>query len=309
MKVLVTCPPMLSRIEEFEHIFKEKGISIDCPEVKQTLSVKELKNLLPNYDGWIIGDDPANQEVLEAGKKGRLKAAVKWGVGVDNVDFSAAKTLSIPIENTPGVFGEEVADIATGYVIGLARQTFAIDRAVRRGDWVKPSGISLSGKTVALVGFGDIGRNTAKRLQAAGMNIIVYDPYLQIQSGIEVETALWPQRIIEADFIVLTCSLNKSNQHMIDHSILSATKVGVRIINVARGGLIEEEALIEALTSGQVHSVALDVFENEPLPDNSPLRQYQQCILGSHNASNTVDAVRRATHQSIEKLFKLLGVA
>jgi D-3-phosphoglycerate dehydrogenase len=99
----------------------------------QTLSVEELKELVPQHDGWIIGDDPATREVFMAGKAGKLKAAVKWGIGVDNVDFDACKDLGIPIVNTPNMFGGEVADIAVGYVIALARETFQIDDGIRQG--------------------------------------------------------------------------------------------------------------------------------------------------------------------------------
>ncbi|MEB3179501.1 MAG: phosphoglycerate dehydrogenase [Nostocaceae cyanobacterium] len=309
MKVLVTCPPMLRLIDEFKPIFSAKGIEIFCPDVVQTLSVEELKSLVPQYDGWIIGDDPANKEVFAAGKAGKLKAAVKWGVGVDNVDFIAAKNLDIPVTNTPRMFGAEVADIAMGYVIALARQTFLIDRGVRDGKWLKPSGISLADKTVALVGFGDIGRNTAKRLLAADMHVIAYDPYFQPAQGLEVvQSAKWPDRLEEADFIVLTCALTPENKHMLNAETLAKAKPGVRIVNVARGPLIDETALIAALASGQVHSAALDVFEVEPLPMDSPLRQFEQCIFGSHNGSNTVDAVRRASEKAIALLFDFLGV-
>lgn len=146
MKVLVTCPPMLRMIDEFRPLFLAKGIELTTPNVVQTLSVDELKQLVPQHDGWIIGDDPATRDVFTAGKAGNLKAAVKWGIGVDNVDFAACKELDIPIINTPNMFGGEVADIAVGYVIGLARETFLIDRGVRKGEWLKPAGISLSGK-------------------------------------------------------------------------------------------------------------------------------------------------------------------
>ena len=308
MKVLITCPPMLGRIDEFKSIFEAKSIDIFCPDVKQTLSEAELIELLPDYDGWIIGDDPANRVVFEAGKKGKLKAAVKWGVGVDNVDFEAAKDLGIPISNTPRMFGGEVADVAVGYVIALARQTFEIDRQVRAGHWIKPCGMSLAGKTVALVGFGDIGRNTAKRLLAFELNVIAYDPYFQAQADLSaVESAVWPQRVEEADFIVVTCALTSDNYHLLNADIFRKVKPGVRVVNVARGPLIDETALIDALSSGQVHSAALDVFEVEPLPTDSRLRSFDQCIFGSHNGSNTVDAVRRASHQAIELLFQYLG--
>lgn len=308
MKVLITCPPMLGQIDKFRSLFSAKGIEIHCPDVVQTLSEKELKTLLPNYDGWIIGDDPATQAVFAAGKTGRLKAAIKWGVGVDNVDFAAAKDLGIPVTNTPRMFGAEVADIAMGYVVGLARQTFSIDRAIRQGHWIKPAGISLAGKTVALIGFGDIGQNTAKRLLAAEMRVIVYDPHFQPVAELAVENAVWPQKIGEADFIVLTCALTDNNYHMITHETLTASKSGVRIVNVARGPLIDEAALIDALISGKVHSAALDVFEAEPLSINSQLRQFDQCIFGSHNASNTIDAVHRASYQAITYLFDFLGI-
>lgn len=310
MKVLVTCPPMIGLIDKFKPLFSEKGIDVDCPNVVQTLSVDELKSLVPHYDGWIIGDDPATKEVFLAGKLGKLKAAVKWGVGVDNVDFVAAKELNIPIANTPRMFGSEVADIAIGYVIGLARQTFLIDRGVRAGKWLKPSGISLAKKTVALLGFGDIGRNTAKRLLSADMRVIAYDPYFQEVAGLEaVESAQWPNRLDEADFIVLTCALTSDNWHILNKETLNQAKKGLRIVNVARGPLIDEVALAEALESGQVHSAALDVFEVEPLPEQSPLRQFEQCIFGSHNGSNTVDAVERASERAIALLFEFLGVS
>jgi len=309
MKVLITCPPMLGLMGEFKPLFDTKGIQVDCPQVTQTLSEEELKVLVPHYEGWIIGDDPATRAVFQAGKNGKLKAAVKWGVGVDNVDFSAAKDLGIPVTNTPRMFGAEVADIAMGYVIGLARQTFSIDREVRAGKWHKPAGISLADKTVALVGFGDIGRNTARRLLASDMRVIAYDPYFQVvQELAAVQPTIWLERLEEADFIVLTCALTAENRHLVNASTLAQTKPGVRIINVARGSLIDEIALEEALASGHVQSAALDVFELEPLPETSPLRKYDQCIFGSHNASNTVDAVRRASDKAVHLLFDALGV-
>ena len=309
MKVLVTCPPMLGMIDSFRHIFEEKGIELSAPNVVQTLSVKELKEIVPQHDGWIIGDDPATREVFEAGSAGKLKAAVKWGIGVDNVDFDACKDLNIPIINTPDMFGREVADIAVGYVIALARETFEIDRAVRDGEWIKPRGISLSGKKVALVGFGDIGQSTAKRLLALDMDIVAYDPFADDNPDLpEVAREVWPSRIEEADFIVVTCSLTKSSYHMVDADVFRQAKDGVRVVNVGRGPIVDETSLEEALRSGKVYSAALDVFEIEPLPMGVYLRTHPHCIFGSHNASNTADAVERTSHIAINKLFNFLNI-
>ena len=310
IKILVTCPPMLRMMSELRHLFEEKGIEVTTPEVVQILSVEELIEIVPQHDGWIIGDDPATRAVFAAGKAGRLKAAVKWGVGVDNVDFAACKDLGIPIINTPGMFGQEVADVALGYVIALARETFTIDRGVREGSWPKPRGISLAGKKCAVLGQGDIGRNVAKRVMACGMEVLGYDPVIKpedVPSGVQMHT--WPEGLSEADFLVVTCALTPSSRHIVNAESLAKMKPGIRVINVARGPIIDEPALIKALQTGHVHSAGLDVFEVEPLPMDSPLREYpDRCLLGSHNGSNTADAVIRTSIIATEKLFDFLKI-
>lgn len=305
--VLVTCPPMLGQIGLFMDFAAERGLKLHPAQVTQTLSEEELQALLPGYDGWIIGDDPASRAVFAAGQAGRLKAAVKWGIGVDNVDFAACKELGIPIINTPQMFGAEVADVATGFVIGLARELFLIDRGVRAGGWPKPAGISLGGRTAGVIGLGDIGRNVVTRMQALGMRVIGYDPGVEGDAGIAgLERSAWPERVGECDFLIFTCALNAHNRHMLNADVLARCKPGVRIVNVARGPLIDEGALVAGLQAGQVHSAALDVFEVEPLPMDSPLRSMERCIFGSHNGSNSVDAVIRASHAAIERLSGFL---
>ena len=309
MKVLVTCPPMLGMIKVFQPAFQQKNVELTAPNVVQTLSINELKELVPQHDGWIIGDDPASREVLQAGREGRLKAAVKWGIGVDNIDHEAIKEFGIRFSNTPQLFGREVADLAMAYVVALARETYLIDQSIKNGEWPKPKGMSLANRQLALIGFGDIGRNVARRALASDMNICAYDPaFTPDEKMPSVQSVDWPDRINEADFIVLTCALNPSNFHMLNETILNMVKPGVRIVNVARGGLIDEAALVEAQRKGKVHSVALDVFEMEPLPDQSPLRSFENNIFGSHNGSNTEDAVIRASHRAMELLFGHLGI-
>lgn len=310
MKLLITCPPMLGTKNHFLPSLKEKGIDVYCPEVVQTLSEAELIDLVPKFDAWIIGDDPATREVFKAGRNGKLKAAVKWGIGVDNVDFGACKVFNISITNTPDMFGAEVADMAVCYLTGLARNTYFNDREIRAGRWPKLCGLSLSGKTVGLIGFGDIGKSTATRLQAADIDVIVYDPVYtnaDMHAISPASLASWPDRISECDFLIFTCSLNENNRHMLNKEVLSKCKHGVRIINVARGPLNDEDALINALNKKQVHSVALDVFEKEPIDSRSPLIDFPYCIFGSHNSSNTIDAVQKTNTRAINELFKLLG--
>ena len=306
--VLVTCPPMLGQIDRFREGAAAQGLRLHPAAVTQILSEVELKALLPDYDGWIIGDDPATRAVFEAGHAGRLRAAVKWGIGVDNVDFEACNDLGLPITNTPQMFGAEVADVGVGYVVGLARELFSIDRGVRAGNWPKPAGISLHGRRVGVVGLGDIGRSLCTRLQALGMEVVAYDPGVKGDAGVPgLHRAAWPDGLGTLDFLVFTCALNAHNHHMLNVETLAACRDGIRIVNVARGPLIDETALIAALQSGKVYSAALDVFEVEPLPADSALRGFEQCIFGTHNGSNSVDAVIRASHQAIDKLAEFLN--
>ena len=305
-KVLITCPPMLRQIEHFRKKFAELDIDITTPDVTQTLSVSELVNIVPQHDGWIIGDDPATSEVFIAGKAGQLKVAVKWGIGVDNVDFTACERLGIPITNTPGMFGAEVADLAMCYILGLARDAFFIDREVRSGKWPKPAGISLKGKTIGILGLGDIGINIAKRASAHDLNILGWDPYVKVLPDYIKLQNHWPIGIDKCDFIVFACALTDETQHLFNQSILEKLKRGVRVINVSRGSLIDEVALLDGLSTGIINSVALDVFEQEPLNPNHYILEFDRCIIGSHNASNTIDAVKRASDEAINIINTML---
>lgn len=309
MKILITCPPMLGKMDLFKSKFEEKNIKLTLPLVSQTLDENQLLKLVPAHDGWIIGDDKATHKLLNIAKSGNLKAIVKWGVGIDNVDTMVCNKLRIKFQNTPNMFGKEVSDIVVGYVIGLARETFSIDREVRLGNWYKPCGISLYNKKVAILGYGDIGKNTAKRLRSLDMDVSIYDPNLkkyQIPKYFSYE--IWPKNLNKFDFIVITCSLTEDTYHMINDETIEHLKDGVRIVNVSRGHIINEKSLINGLKTGKIHSVALDVFEEEPLKPSSYFLRNKKCILGTHNSSNTVEAVTKTSEIAINKLFNLLGI-
>ncbi len=298
---------MLNNIAKFKHQFEQFNMQVTAPDVVQTLSEDELIDLVPKHHGWIIGDDPATKEVFQAGVLGNLRAAVKWGIGTDNVDFNACRKLGIPIKNTPGLFGTEVADLAICYLLGLARDAFQIDREVRKGDWLKPAGVSLPGKVLGIVGLGDIGTNIAHRAHAHGLRIIAWDPcasdvpdYIQLQKK-------WPEMLSICDFLVFACALNETNYHIFNKTILEHLKMGVRVINISRGALVNEEALLEGLKSGLIHGAALDVYEIEPVLKSNELLNHPKCIFGSHNGSNTIEAVERASTIAISLLHNFLN--
>jgi D-3-phosphoglycerate dehydrogenase len=299
-KILISAPPFVKLESEFESHPSLNGYEVTWVESAQQMSEVELLEKLPKFDGWILGDDPCTRRVLEAGKKGNLKAVVKWGVGTDNIDFQALKEFGIAFDNTPGAFGKEVADLAFAYLVMLSRNVLAVHNSVLMGEWRKPAGTSLSGKNVALVGYGDIGKNICKRLLASDINVFVYEVDRSKTKGLEeISLRNWPDSIHEMDAIILACALTPENFGMISGEILNTLREGALIINVSRGGLINENALVEALYSGRLGGAALDVYQVEPLPAASALRKCPNIILGSHNASNTTEAVIRTSQKTI----------
>lgn len=310
IKVLISCPPMIKQKESFIDTFSSLGIEPIWANVVQQYTETELIEILPEFDGWIIGDDPCTRAVLFAGKKGRLRALVKWGIGVDNVDFTTCSELGIPVENTPNMFGDEVADLAMAYITNLSRFVIDVHMGVKKKEWLKPIGSSLKGKRIGIIGLGDIGMNIVERVTAAKMNIYAYDPfYTSSKNTYDFELLVWPRKIEELDYLVVACSLTKENKHMINQEVIGKLKKGIKIVNVSRGPLINEHALYEGLKSGVISGAALDVYENEPLSDNSPLRSFEQIIFGTHNGSNTFEAVQRTSHLAISKISGFLGIS
>jgi D-3-phosphoglycerate dehydrogenase len=307
--VLITCPHLQKTIDYYRSFFAERNIEIVVPDIVQQMSEAELLEIIAQFDGVIAGDDPFTAQVLEQGK--RLKIVAKWGIGVDAIDREAAQRLGIAVKNTPDVFSDEVADVALGYIILLARHLHKLDQSVRSGGWLQLPGMTLRGKTLGVIGVGSIGRGIVKRGVAVGMSILGYDimPISDaVQAEFGVQSVSFEELLQESDFIALSCNLTPENHHLLSHPQFELMKPGVRLVNVARGPLIDETALVTALESGKVAGAALDVFEVEPLPMNSPLRQFDQCIFGTHNSSHTKEAVFRVNEMAIQNLLQGLGI-
>lgn len=297
---------MAKNIGWFQPNATNLNLKFYCPKIDQQMTEMDLIKIIGDFDGWIAGDDPVNESILRAGKKGKLKSIVRWGIGMDNVDKVAAESLGYKIKNTPNVFGVDVAEVAIAYCLGLARHTYNIDRDVRNGRWIKRTGTTLFGKNVGILGFGDIGKEIAVRIQALGGKIrAVYDPFFSEDKRLpEISETKWPHCLQYLDFLILTAPLNKTTKHIINKSSIQKIKSGFNIVNVSRGGLINEYDLMKALDSGQCKSAALEVLETEPLPKNSPLLQYQNIIFGCHNASNTKEGILRATNAALKILIE-----
>jgi D-3-phosphoglycerate dehydrogenase len=309
-RVLITCPQLQRTIDQYRNLFSRHDIEFEAPPLVQQMTESELLGIIDRFDGVIAGDDPFTSRVLEKGH--RLKVVAKWGIGVDAIDLDAAQRFGIRVSNTPDVFSDEVADVVMGYTILLARQLHKLDQSVRSGGWLKVPGTSLRGKTLGVVGIGSIGRAVVLRAIAAGMIPMGHDiasPAEDFVSQTGIRMAALDELVGTSDFISLNCNLTLKNRHMLGASQFGMMKDGVFIVNTARGALIDEAALVAALRKGRVAGAALDVFEREPLHPDSPLRAFDNCIFGTHNSSNTVEAVARVNEIAIRNLIEGLGTA
>jgi len=312
MRLLVTCGHLQRNIERYRADIEATGVELVVPPLTaQQFSASDMKKFIADVDTVIAGDDIIDGEVLAVGKANRLKAVIKWGIGTDSIDKDAARRLGLPVYNTPGAFSDEVADLALGLLLALVRHIPQIDAKIRDGAWPRYEGTSLTGKTVGIVGLGGIGRAIAVRCKAFGMSVTGSD--VMVLPEAEAKALSLSQRSLEdilavSDIIILACNLTAENRHMIDEAALRRVKPGAVLVNVARGPLVDEQALIAALRSGHLGGAALDVFETEPLPENSPLREFPNCIFGSHGGSSTAEAIDRINRLTIEIARNVLNI-
>lgn len=299
---------MQFELENHRDRLEAAGYVVDAPELRgQQFSAQDLGPMMPGVVGMIAGDDELNRKFFETASD--LRVLIRWGIGMDSVDHGAAKDHSVVVRNTPAVFGGEVADSAMAYVLMLARGHHLVDAAVRGGSWPKREGISLAGSVMGVVGLGDIGVQVTRRALGFGMKVRGYDPYVSgesIPSEVQVCNEL-ESLLQEAAFVVLTCPLTDETYHLINEWTLAQMRRDAYLINVARGPVVDEVALIDALSAGGIAGAGLDVFEVEPLPASSALRDLPSVVLGAHNGSNTREGVARASNQAVTTLLEELG--
>ncbi len=308
MKLLITCSHLVRHIKDFSSDLEEVGISwVALNPDKQQFNIQDMLGLLPGNNIIIAGDDEINEKVIEEASSKGLKAIIKWGIGVDNIDIMAAKKNRISVYNTPNVFGSDVAEQAMSLILNLSRSTHIIDSEVRKGNWCKIEGNSLYDKNLGIIGFGSIGKEIAKRADAFGMKVNFFDPFYKKDSNLNNDflQVKFEELCKRSDFIVLACSLNKDNQYIVDKKAISMMVKKPYVINISRGPLINEKDLIKALQEKQLRGAGLDVFEKEPLSINSELIKMKNCILGSHNSSNTYEAVKRVNEITIRMVINM----
>jgi D-3-phosphoglycerate dehydrogenase len=289
-------------------VFRDRGIAVD---EKPGLTPDELKAIIGDYDGLAIRSaTKVTKAILEGGD--RLKVVGRAGIGVDNVDIPAATARGVVVMNTP--FGNSIttAEHAIALMFALARQLPEADASTQAGKWEKNRfmGVEVTGKTLGLIGAGNIGSIVASRALGLRMKVVAYDPFLTPERALElgIEKVELDELLARADFITLHTPLTDQTRNILSRDNLAKTKKGVRIVNCARGGLIDEAALKDGLDSGHIAGAALDVFESEPAKD-SPLFGTPGFISTPHLGASTSEAQVNVAIQVAEQMsdFLLLG--
>jgi D-3-phosphoglycerate dehydrogenase len=287
-KVLVADPIAQRGIDELAN-----GGALDVT-VKIGLKPDELLAIIGEFNALVVrSETKVNAKVIEAASN--LKVVGRAGVGVDNVDVDAATKRGIIVMNTPGGNTISTAEHAFSLMVSTARNIPQADASVKGGKWDRKSfvGVELYSKTLAILGMGRIGTEIARRAIAFGMRVLAYDPYLSASRARSLQVELVEKLddiIPQADFMTMHMPLTAETKYMLNAERLARTKKGVRIVNCARGGLIDEAALVEALKTKHVAAAALDVFETEPLPAESPLRGLPNLIFTPHLGASTAEA-------------------
>jgi D-3-phosphoglycerate dehydrogenase len=303
--ILFSAPYMIPFLDRFRPVFEKYGIDLIVPEVHERLSEEQILEYAGRFDGTVCGDDRYTARVLAACAP-RLKVISKWGTGIDSIDSEAAARLGVRVCRTPNAFTLPVADTVIGYVLNFARRLPWMDREMKSGTWDKLPGRALHECTLGVVGVGNVGKAVIRRARAFGMkilgnDIVEIDHVFLAETGVEM-TAL-DSLLSAADFVSLNCDLNPTSFHLMNARALSLMRPTAVLINTARGPVVDEAALVAALQSCKIAGAALDVFEREPLPEDSPLKQMDNVLLAPHNANSSPAAWERVHWNTIRSLF------
>ncbi|MDI6839564.1 MAG: D-2-hydroxyacid dehydrogenase [bacterium] len=284
MKVLVADPLDPGSIEEL------RKLRVDVEDLSG-IPKEELPNRVGDFDVMVVRSaTKVRKEMID--KMQQMKLIIRGGVGLDNIDADYAKSKGIKVVNTPGASSASVAELALAHMFAISRHIARGTQSIKEGQWEKKAltGIELSGKTLGIIGVGRVGKELAKRATALGMNVIGYDPYVKAVEGIKLVDL--DTLIRTSDYISLHIPLTSETKHIIGKAGFEKMKPGVVIVNCARGGVIDESALLDALKSGKLAGAGLDVFETEP-PAKSELMGLPNVTFTPHIGASTKEAQER----------------
>ena len=277
---------------------RESGLIVRSPCHHRPLDESEMIELVRGCKGLIVGVDPVSAAVLDAGP---LRVVVKYGGGLDNVDLSAASARGVTVTATPTANVRSVAELTIALLFALARHVVIHDRVVRAGSWSRRLGIELEGKQLGLVGYGAIGRTVGRLAGGLGMSVVAHDPGL---AAADVQLVALDELLESSHAVSLHLPLDERTRGLIGAREFALMRPDALLVNTARGGLVDEGALAEALRSGRLQGAAFDVFVEEPVPLDSPLLALDSFVASPHAGAATGDAARRASLEALDLLLE-----
>lgn len=290
MTIIVTTSPGFAKNGRVKALIEENGWDlIRCVDTsKQDGGLSEH---LEGADYLVVGLIPVTQETLSQGKN--LKAVLKHGVGVDNIDITACSEANIPVINTPGANADAVAELSIGMMFSLARNIPAGNASIISGNWQRQIGTQLGGKTLGIVGFGNIGRSLALKARGLGMSVIATDPYpdLEFAKENQIEIVDFTTLLTQSDYVSLHIFGGEDNTALINSETLSQMKPTACLLNLARGEVVDLDAIHEALSAEKLGGVALDAYLSEPPDITHPIFAHPRAIFMPHSGADTKEAV------------------
>ena len=296
IKVLITWRLLIDNIEQYKKLLIDNNIIYEVLKFKQRAKKKDLIKIIHNYNGIICGDDEIDRQVLDKAKK--LKVISKWGTGLDSIDLTHSKKLGIKVYNSPGAFTANVAQHAVGLMYTLSRNIILNNNDLKTNkNWSKRICTNLENCNFGIIGHGKIGKKIISYLQPISKNFLIYDTKYK-----NPESSLF-KLLLKSDVVFVCCDLNKISNNMINLTNIKLMKKSSFLINISRGPIVNNNDLAKALKKRMISGVGLDVFDKEPIPNNSKLMKFQNCIMTSHNAFNSKEVIDKINKVSVNNLI------
>ena len=305
-RVLITARVFAEGGDEPERVLTDAGLEVVYPERSGPLPEKELAPALRDIAGVIAAPDAYTDAVFE--QVPEVKIVSRWGVGYDSIDVEAATRHGVIVATTPGTLHDSVADLVFALMLSAARNIAVSDRLVREGTWRYPGGMLVWGKTLGIVGLGTIGKAVARRAAGFDMQVLACDPVRDEEFAQEhgITYVSLEDLLAASDFVTLHTTLAEDTAGLIGEPELRRMKSTAILLNTGRGALVDQTALIRALTDGWITGAGLDVFEEEPLPADSPLTKLDYCVMTPHCGSFSIETIRRVSVVAAENVVAAL---
>lgn len=307
MKILLTSTSFQDTPGNHHNLLNSQGFEIT--NLRGPLKEEVLLPIISDFDGIICGDDEITEAVIKAGVEGKLKIISKYGIGLDKVDLNAAKKFNIPVTNCPGVNQVTVAEHVFSLLLSFVKNIIPETQIVREQRWERLIGNDIYGKTLGIMGLGNVGKEVAIRAKAFGMRVLAFDKFINTEFTTKHGIEVWRSQLDifrESDVISLNLSLDEGTRHLINMSNLGLLRRGVIIINTARAGLVEQDAIIEGIRSGLIKGYLTDVLEEEPMVKDHPFLKYENILITPHIGSRTYENVERQGTMAVENLINNL---